>query len=153
MNNQLIPFIANHWPLCLAFLAVLTLILINELLIQKQGPKQLTPDTMVHAINRDKAILIDMRDNEAFRQSHIINAKHMASPSAETLSKYKTKPFVLICARGLQSSPLAMKLRKQGFTDIMVLTGGISAWTAAGLPLVKGKKEAKKAKASKKSKA
>jgi rhodanese-related sulfurtransferase len=144
MEKQLFTFISSHWSLWLAFFGVLALMLLNERITQKQGPKNLSPNAAVEAINREKAVVIDMRDTEAFRQSHIVQAKNIPSATIEKLEKYKTKPFILICTRGLQSSPLAVKLRKQGFTEVMVLTGGITAWKAASLPLVKGKKETKK---------
>jgi rhodanese-related sulfurtransferase len=148
MGNQLLTFVSHHWSLWLAFFAVLALVLLNERILQKQGPKNLSANAAVNAINHDKAIVLDMRDVEAFRQSHIVNAKNIPNANidqTDKLEKYKTKPFILICTRGLQSSSLAVKLRKQGFTDVMVLTGGITAWKAASLPLVKGKKETKKA--------
>jgi rhodanese-related sulfurtransferase len=148
MGNQLLTFVAHHWSLWLAFFAVLALMLLNERILQKQGPKNLSANAAVNAINHDKAVMIDMRDIETFRQSHIVNAKNIPNANMDQidkLEKYKTKPFILICARGLQSSALAVKLRKQGFTEVMVLTGGITAWKAANLPLVKGKKETKKA--------
>ena len=144
MEKQLLSFIINHWSLWLAFFGVLALMFANEYITQKQGPKNLSAGAAVDAINRDKAVVIDMRDTEAFRQSHIVDAKNIPNAPIQKLEKYKSKPFILICSRGLQSSPLAVKLRKQGFTDVMVLTGGIAAWKAASLPLVKGKKEAKK---------
>jgi rhodanese-related sulfurtransferase len=55
------------------------------------------------------------------------------------MEKYKTKPVILVCARGLQSVVVATQLRSKGFTQPMILAGGITAWQAAGLPLVKGK--------------
>ncbi|MDF1646434.1 MAG: rhodanese-like domain-containing protein [Legionellaceae bacterium] len=150
MEKQLFAFVTHHWSLCLAFFGVLVLMLINERFMQKQGPKNLSPSHAVDAMNHDRAAVIDMRDIESFRQSHIVDAKNMPNASIEKLEKYKTKPFILICARGLQSSALAVKLRKQGFNQVMVLTGGITAWKAASLPLVKGKKENKKALKNKK---
>ncbi|MDX2346845.1 MAG: rhodanese-like domain-containing protein [Legionella sp.] len=145
MEKQLLNFIGNHWTLWLAFFCVLALVLLNERIMQKQGPKNLSPNAAINAINHDKAIVIDMRDTDTFRQSHIVNAKNIPQASIEKLEKYKDKLFILICARGLQSSPLAIKLRKQGFNDVMVLTGGIAAWKAASLPLINAKKETKKA--------
>ncbi len=140
MGNQFIDFVTHHWSLWLAFTAVLILMLINEHLVKKQGPKSLSPTAAVDAINRQSATVIDMREVEPFRQDHIVGAKNIPGAPVEKLQKYKTKPFVLVCARGLQSVPLANKLRKQGFTNVMVLTGGIAAWKAQSLPLVKGKK-------------
>ncbi|HFL3390151.1 TPA: rhodanese-like domain-containing protein, partial [Legionella pneumophila] len=56
----------------------------------------------------------------------------------QKMSKYKDKPIILVCARGLQSPTLAMKIRNQGYQPL-VLSGGIQAWQNADLPLVKGK--------------
>ncbi len=150
MEKQLITFIMNHWQLWLAFFGVLFLMVVNEYLVKKQGPKHLSPSAAVDAINREKAAIVDMRNTEAFRQSHIVEAKNIPNAPLDKLEKYKTKPFILVCDRGLQSPPLAVKLRKQGFDQVMVLTGGIAAWKAASLPLIKGKKEAKKASKNKK---
>ena len=140
MGQQLIDFVIHHWSLWLAFAAVLGLMLINEHLIKKKGPTSLSPTAVVHAINHRDAAVIDMREVEPFRQDHIVGAKNIPGAPLEKLQKYQSKPFVLVCARGLQSVPLAAKLRKQGFTDVMVLTGGIAAWKTASLPLIKGKK-------------
>jgi rhodanese-related sulfurtransferase len=140
MEQQLIDFVAHHWSLWLAFAAVIGLILINEYLIKKKGPTSLSPSAVVSAINHSDATVIDIRDVEPFRQEHIVGAKNIPGAPLDKLQKYQSKPFVLVCARGLQSAPLAAKLRKQGFTDVMVLTGGITAWKTASLPLVKGKK-------------
>lgn len=143
MGTQLLEFITNHWPLCLALVGVLGLMVINENIIQKQGPKNLTPSAAVNAINHDAATVIDMRDANSFRDGHIVDAKNIPNAPLEKLKKYQKKPLILVCARGLQSSPLAVKLRKQDFENIMVLTGGIAAWKAANLPLAKGKKAQK----------
>ena len=47
--------------------------------------------------------------------------------------------MILVCARGTQAPALAKKLRSQGFTELLVLAGGMAAWQGCDLPLVKGK--------------
>lgn len=140
MSNQLVTFVINHWPLCLAFLGVLGLMIWNERIIQKEGPKALTPQSAVQAMNHQNAIVIDMRAAEPFKQGHITGAKNIPEASLEKLKKYQQKPLILVCARGVQAMQLATKLRKTGFEHIMYLTGGINAWKAESLPLTKGKK-------------
>jgi len=149
MGNQLVTFVGNHWPLCLAFVSILILMLLNERIAVKQGPQKLSTHALVDAINRKHAIMFDLRGAEAFRQSHIVGAQHVPNVTDTHFTKYKDKPIVLICERGLQSSQIAAKLRKQGFEQVMVLAGGIEAWKAANLPLTKTKKEAKKAQKNK----
>lgn len=86
-------------------------------------------------------MVIDLRDPETFRKGHIIDAIR-ANPEdfeEQRMEKYKAKPLILVCARGLQSAQLAAKLREKGFTQPLVLAGGIAAWQAAELPTIKGK--------------
>ncbi|ARG96772.1 rhodanese-like domain-containing protein [Legionella micdadei] len=134
-------FITNHWGLWLALAIVLALIFINELLTQRKKAKEISPQTAVNLINHENAVVVDLREAELFRKGHIIDAVR-ATPddfTQQRMDKYKTKPIILVCARGLQSAQLAAKLQAQGFSKLMVLSGGITAWQTAELPLVKGK--------------
>lgn len=139
--EQISQFITNHWQLWLALVVVLIAIFANELISQKNRGKELSPAATVDLINHENAIVIDLRDADAFRAGHIIDAIHASADdfTGTRMDKYKTKPVILVCARGLQSATLAAKLRTQGFTQPTVLAGGITAWQTAGLPLVKGK--------------
>ncbi|KTD50292.1 rhodanese domain-containing protein [Legionella quinlivanii] len=139
--GQLGQFIVNHWALWLGLILILLLILINEIQSQKKRAKEVSPQQAVHFINRDDATVIDLRDLETYRKGHIINSVRASVEDFEqqSLDKYKDKPIILVCAKGLQSTALAAKLRAQGFTAPMILAGGISAWQNADLPLVKGK--------------
>jgi len=139
--EQIIQFISNHWGLWLALVIVLLSILINEYLSQRNRAKELTTAGAIEKINHENATVIDLRDQDTFRSGHIIDAIQCSTDdfNQKRMEKYKTKPIILVCARGLQSAALATKLREQGFSQPMVLAGGISAWQSASLPLVKGK--------------
>ena len=139
--GQLGQFITNHWALWLALVVILIAVFTNELISQKKRAKELSPNAAIDLINHENAVVIDLRNPELFRAGHIIGA--ICAPaddfSQKRMEKYKTKPLILVCARGLQSATVATKLRTQGFTQPVALAGGITAWQAAGLPLVKGK--------------
>jgi rhodanese-related sulfurtransferase len=139
--EQLGQFVVNHWSLWLSLAILLVLVLINELQTQQKRGKELSPQTAVHHINRDNAIVIDLRETEAFQQGHIIDSIRASADefNQQHMNKYKEKPLILVCSKGLQSATLAKSLRNQGFTQPMVLAGGIAAWQAAELPLIKGK--------------
>ncbi len=139
--EQLIQFATNHWPLCVALIIVLASILVNELISMKTRGKELTTAAAVDMINHENAVVIDLRDVEAFRAGHIIDSIRASVEdfNLQRMDKYKDKPVILVCARGLQSAPLAVKLRHQGFSKPMVLAGGIATWQTDNLPLVKGK--------------
>lgn len=133
-------FISNHWQLWLAFIVILLLVFINELITQKKKAKELSPQTAVDMINNGNAVVIDLRDKEAFKNGHIIDSVNCNASDFEQqkMDKYKNKSIILVCARGLQSPAVAAKIRTQGFQPL-VLSGGIAAWQNADLPLIKGK--------------
>ena len=139
--GQLGQFIMNHWGLWLALIAVLLSIFVNELITQKKRAKTLSSSAVIDMINHENAVVIDLRDQELFRAGHIIDAICASADdfTKPRMEKYKNKPLILVCARGLQSTALASKLREQGFTQPLVLAGGFAAWQEAGLPSVKTK--------------
>ena len=130
----------NHWQLWLAFIAVLALTFIYEFITQKKKSKQLTPQLAVAMINNENAVVIDLRDKETFKTGHIIDSVNATAEDFDQpkMNKYKKKPVILACARGLQSPAVAAKIRTQGY-QVFILAGGIAGWTSADLPLVKGK--------------
>lgn len=139
--EQLGHFMINHWPLWLGFFSILLLIFINELKMQNQRAKEISPAAAVDLINHKNAVIFDIRSNENFHKGHIVNAIQMTSDELlqKSLDTYLSTPLILVCERGLQSAQLATKLRKKGLTQLEVLAGGMDAWKAAGLPIVKGK--------------
>ncbi|CDZ76880.1 Thiosulfate sulfurtransferase GlpE [Legionella massiliensis] len=139
--GQLGQFIINHWTLWVAFVVVLLLIYVNELITQRKRAAELSPQAAVNLINNENALVIDLRDAESFRAGHIIDAIRASAEdfTQQRMDKYKDKALIFVCPRGLQSAPLATKLKQQGFKQAMVISGGITAWQNAELPLVKGK--------------
>jgi len=137
--DQLIQFISNHIGLCVSLIIIIIALFIFEIFEQKKRPQSLTPASAVDLINNNNAIVIDLRDETLFNTGHIINAIRASVQDFSTprMAKYKTKPIILVCERGVQSTTLASKLRTEGFTEPMALTGGIQAWLAANLPLIK----------------
>lgn len=139
--EHLQQFIVNHWYLWLLLIVILSIIFVNELIAQKKRAKEVSPQETVRLMNEDKTVVIDLRDADSFRTGHIIHAIRATADDfmQSRMDKYKEKIIVLVCAKGLQSTALAAKLREQGFTQATVLAGGMNAWQTADLPLVKGK--------------
>ena len=138
--EHLSQFIINHWQLWLAFIVILLLTFINELITQKKKAKELTPQVAVDLINNENAVVIDLRDKEAFKQSHILDSIHAKSEDFEQqkMGKYKDKPLILVGTRTIDTQTIAKKIQAQGYQPL-VLSGGIAAWQEADLPLVRGK--------------
>lgn len=143
MSDELLQFIIKHWQQWTLLLIILTLILWNEFKAKQTAAKTLTPQALVHLINNneEKIILIDLRDQETFRKGHLLHAINAQVSEFEhnKMDKYKDKILTLLCENGFQSAQLANKLKKSGFINVSALKGGMAAWKASNLPLIKGK--------------
>jgi rhodanese-related sulfurtransferase len=99
------------------------------------------PTEAVMLINRKDAAVLDVRDEGEFAAGHINNARHVPEKQlldrVKELEKLKNKPLIVSCASGRRAGAVVDNLRKQGFSDIVALRGGIMAWTQAGMPLEK----------------
>lgn len=142
--DHLSQFVGNHALLCSGFALCLILVFFLEARIAGGSGTHLTPQGVTLAINREDAVIIDIREVDAFREGHIIGAMNLSVANWESqgkkLEKYKTKPIVLVDVTGQKAQMYQAKLKKAGFEQVKILTGGMNAWRAANLPLVKGSK-------------
>jgi rhodanese-related sulfurtransferase len=87
------------------------------------------------------ALVLDVRPRDQYDAGHVIDARNVPSgdlpQSIETLKKYRDKPVVTCCDTGLTAGAAARTLRDQGFTKVASLRGGLQAWRAENLPLVR----------------
>ncbi|MDH4189378.1 MAG: rhodanese-like domain-containing protein [Betaproteobacteria bacterium] len=92
-------------------------------------------------INREDAIVVDVREPAEFAQGHILSARNlpMSQLGARVgeLDKYKSRAVVLCCATGNRSSRAIAMLKSRGFEKACNLSGGLSGWQQAGLPVEK----------------
>lgn len=137
--EQFFEFVGNHPILVGAFLVILALFVRNEV---ARGGRSVTAQELVNLVNRDGAVVVDVRDKHEFSQGHIvdaINVPHVAiSSRLGELEKYKQKPVVLACKMGQHAGAAGTVLRKAGFENVSRLKGGIAEWRNQNLPVVKG---------------
>lgn len=114
---------------------------INEFLVRHTGIKQISPIEAVEWINHKEAIIFDIRSESLFSKGHILNALRLSigslEPNKGSLAKYSDKAIIVVSHNNYESSKVAKQLQEKGCMEVVVLTGGIPAWQAAGLPLVK----------------
>jgi hydroxyacylglutathione hydrolase len=81
--------------------------------------------------------IVDVRSDLEWQADHLAGATHIPlGHLTERLSELpKDQPLVTQCQSGTRSAIAASLLRREGFTDVSNLTGGIQAWTDAGLPV------------------
>jgi len=106
------------------------------------GATSLSATEAVNLINRNNALVLDVRELTEFETGHIVDAKHIPvaalAERMNELKKYKDKPILVNCQRGMRSAKACDILRKAEFTQVHNLQGGIEAWLSAKLPVIKG---------------
>ena len=139
--TRLTEFVVNHWALSLAFVATLILLIANELRSRLYGAPQLGPHAATQVMNDGETVVLDVREDSEYKQGHIINALHIPlsqlSKRLNDIDKFKERTLVAYCRTGNRSNSAASLLRKQGFSNVYNLAGGIVAWQNANLPVTK----------------
>ena len=138
--ERLLEYITRH-PFLAGGTAVLALaVLAYEASRARSGGQSVGPMDAVRLIN-EGALLIDVRTQAEFDAGHILDARHVpqdqVASSAESLKKYKDKVVIACCESGMRSGAAARVLQAQGFGKVVNLKGGLQAWRAENLPLVK----------------
>ncbi len=86
-------------------------------------------------------LLIDVREDREWQSGHLPNAVHIGKGvierDIETAVTDKNTTIVLYCGGGFRSALAGDMLQLMGYSDVLSLAGGYTAWVNAGLPLVK----------------
>ncbi|WP_043531081.1 rhodanese-like domain-containing protein [Litchfieldella xinjiangensis] len=139
MIDQLFEFVQNHPLLVGAFLVVLTAWIAYE--VRGASRSGVTSSEATQLINREDAVIVDIRETNDFKAGHIAGARNIPQSRIDDrmneLEKVKDKPIIVVCKHGQSSGIVLAKLQKAGFERAFKLRGGMAQWQADGLPLVK----------------
>lgn len=105
------------------------------------GGAGVSPMQATLMINREDAVMVDVREAAEYGGGHIPNSRHIPLSQLDKrlpeLEKFKARAIIVNCASGNRSASACGALRKAGFAKVFNLSGGISAWDQAGLPITK----------------
>jgi len=139
--QQFIDFSLRHWELCLAFLVILGLLLTFELHIKLTAAPGLSVQQAIFLMNREDAVLLDVRDTTSFSKGHIAASVNIPfselANNLQPLNGYHQRPIIINFSRGQAHHSVARCLKNGGFNRLYHLKGGIVSWQNAALPLVK----------------
>lgn len=88
------------------------------------------------ALAEQGALLLDVREDDEWAVGHAPQAVHKPLSRLTAEDVPVDRPVVAVCRVGGRSGQLTALLAPRGI-DIVNLTGGMSAWQAAGLPVVR----------------
>ena len=154
-SNQILTFLSEHWLLSAAFLIAVVALVINEVLNRATSDVKLSPEQLVYSMNRDNAVVLDVRTEKLFALRNIVGSINIPDADIQkklkALQQYQGKLVVVVDANGQTVTKITKLLGENNFSNVKQLVGGIAAWQQTGLPLVSTKKD-KPSKAAKKPK-
>lgn len=105
------------------------------------GSNGLSPALATLKMNREDAVVLDVRETSEWGTGHIPGSRHITLTQLEKriseIEKFKSRPVIVYCASGSRSNSACSTLKKAGFEQVFSLTGGIAAWGEANLPITK----------------
>ena len=136
--EQVFEFIGNHMLLATALVVLLIALVVTE---NKRGGQSVSTHEATKLINREKAIVLDLRPQAEFKSGHIVDALNIPYASLSghltELEKYKDRPIILVCKMGQHSGAAAKILMKAGYNQVTRMAGGMAEWGSSNLPVVK----------------
>jgi len=135
--TQFILFLGQQWLLISALMVLVFLYIQSEI---KRGGQTISVHQLTLMVNRENALVLDVRENAEFKEGHIIDALHIPFSKLKEriaeLDKYKDKPVIIVDKMGQHSGAAGKQLREAGF-NISRLDGGMTEWRGSNLPVVK----------------
>ena len=139
----MLEFLIDNAVLVMAALTSGGLLLWPALRGAQAGGQAVSVSEAVRLMNREKAVLVDVRDAATYAAGHATGARHVPlddfskSPMPVVLPSNKTTPVLLMCDRGLSASKAVSLLRKGGYERALTVEGGMAAWREAQMPVEK----------------
>ena len=141
--NDFIEFSTQNWLLFLALFAIAGMLIGGEVLRKMRGVSSLSTAEALRLINDQEALILDVRDGGEYKEGHIPQARHIPLGALRDrlgeLTKAKDKPIVVYCRNGATSQAACAQIKKSGIADVYNLSGGLSAWQEANLPVSRKK--------------
>ena len=117
-----------------------------------ESTPQIDVHDLMHRLSTNGLQTLDVREDDEWDDGHIEGAHFMPYTSLapqldvpaqiDKLELATHDSIAVVCGAGNRSSTAVSLLLRHGFTDLYNVTGGMTAWEAAGLPMVDGQGKA-----------
>ena len=132
-------FIVDNWMLIL--IALSSGGMLARPMVRGANAGSLTAQGAVQLINRERAVVVDVREPEEFAAGHVTGAKNVPLNQLEqklpAAVKNKSLPLLLVCATGARAQRAVATAKKLGYEQAQAVAGGLKSWKDANLPLEK----------------
>ncbi len=142
MWEQFTTFFSRHYMMCGGWIVVLVLLIVMQFKIMTARIKKTTANSAVMMVNHQDGLFVDVRSADKFGQGHIANAVNVTAADikngkVQRIERNKDKPVIIVGKDKYDTDCFnsAKALKKNGFSQVYVLEGGILDWEGANLPL------------------
>ena len=140
--QEYIDFVTNNPMLAGAWVVIAAMLIHSVVKAKLSKTNNINPQEATLLINKQDAIVVDVRSAEEFKKGHIVNAKNITVSQIDegkfaAIENDKQTPIIVVCATGTRSGGAGDKLANAGFEQVNNLFSGMSGWTAANLPTTK----------------
>ena len=98
-------------------------------------------DTQARLAKDQNVLLVDVREDDEWRDGHATGAKHLGKGIIERDIEQqvpdKDTELILYCGGGYRSALVADVLQRMGYTNAWSMAGGWKAWKNSGAPTTK----------------
>ena len=100
--------------------------------------KSINPQEAKRLIDKEKALLIDVREPDEFAREHIEGARltPLSQLTHQPPAIDRERTAIFYCRSGGRTRMNASILENQGFAASYYIEGGLMSWKNAGLPVV-----------------
>lgn len=93
-------------------------------------------------VSDSDTVVVDVRTPDEFAQGHLSRARNIDAEAGDFDSRIasldKNASYAIYCRSGRRSGMVIDKMISSGFTHVVDLSGGVTAWTSEGHQLVSG---------------
>jgi hydroxyacylglutathione hydrolase len=101
--------------------------------------RQASPAELLENLSREPSIrVLDVRSDDEWEGGHVCGATHVMGgylPDRARELARDARPIAVVCQTGYRSTVAASVLERAGAADVRNVTGGMTAWQQAGLPV------------------
>ena len=140
--QEYLDFFANNTLLVMAWFGLILAIVVTTVLAKLSKLQIIAAQQAVLLINKQDAVVIDVRSADDFRKGHIsgavnVPASQLKAKDFSQIQKYQQKPLILVCESGMTTASVGRILTKADFTQVYSLRGGMADWRTQNLPVAK----------------
>ena len=139
--DQYIRFASNHQIMVMIFVVLFVALIYFQVRIMLANVKKISANNATAMVNHEDGVFVDVRANKLFTSGHIagsinITLAEIKEGKLNRIDSYKDKPVILVGRDKMDADCFnsAVSLKKQGYTKVFSLDGGITQWTMDNLP-------------------